>query len=385
MIIAYKYKLYKTGKTKHLDVLMNLSCEIYNHCIALHRRYYRLYKKTLYKGQLQKHITKLKHTSKEHWNHLGSQVIQEITDRIEEGYKKFFKKENKRPPKFRKRSKYKSFTFKGTVGYKLHSNNQITVNSIKKTFKFWLSRPIEGKINTLTIKRDTLGDYYISISLEKPMEQSKSMTGRTAGFDFGLKVFLTSSEPGIEIESPEYYKNGIKRIKKASRELSRKQKGSHNRKKARLSLARVHKKVENQRESFHWTIAHQLINKYDVLCFEDLNLDGMKRLWGRKISDLALDSFMRKLSYLSVKHGKKVVEIDRYFPSSKTCSGCGSIHDALSLKNRVYKCTSCGLEISRDFNAAVNIHRVGTSTLAGGGSKTLFLKQPLVIAESLCL
>ncbi len=308
-----------------------------------------------------------------------------ITDRIDEGYKKFFRKENKRPPTFRKYHKYKSITFKGKVGYKINEN-QITVNSIHKTYKFWKSRPIEGKINTLTIKRDALGDYYLSISLNKTGNSPKKpMTGKTAGFDFGLKMFLTSSDIGKNIASPEYFKKGIESIKKANRELSTKQKGSNNRKKARVSLCRVHKKIENKREAFQWSIAHELVKDYDVLCFEDLNLDGMKRLWGRKISDLALDSFMRKLGYLALKNGKNLVEIDRYYPSSKTCSCCGTVHASLSLKDRTFNCTSCGLEIGRDVNAAINIHKVGISTFVGEGSKTSVREQPLLITESLGL
>ncbi len=164
------------------------------------------------------------------------------------------------------------------------------------------------------------------------------MTGETAGFDFGLKTFLTVSD-GTQIESPEFFKCSINEVRKASKSHSTKQKRSNNREKARLNLARKHKKIANQRHDFHFKLANRLTNEYDVLCFEDLNLEGMKRLWGRKISDLGFADFLRIAEYYASMRNKKVIFIDRFFPSSKTCFECGLVKENLELKDRTWVCS----------------------------------------------
>ncbi len=217
LVRTYKYKLYHNiGKgSKNLNNLINISGIIYNHCIALHKRYYRLYGKSLNKFQLQKHLTKLKKLQKySYWKALGSQAIQNITERIDEGYKKFFKKQGGRPT-FKKIKEYKSFTLKGKVGYKIN-DNVISLNGYN--YKFWLSRPIDGKIKTVTVKRDNIGDFYICISLE--IENKINITtGKNVGIDFGLKQFLTLSD-NSKIDAPLFH----------LKNLSKKKKGSNNRK-----------------------------------------------------------------------------------------------------------------------------------------------------------
>jgi putative transposase len=363
---AYKFKLYNDKrKQKKLRELVFIGNQIYNHCIALHKRHYRLYGGFLQKKRIQKHIAKLINRNKPEWKILGSQAIQNIAERIDFGYIKFFKKENKRPPTFRKQRKAKSFLYKGSVGYKIEGN-RLTINSIKTTIGFHLSRPIEGKIKTITIKRDRLGEFYIFISCDmegiSDSRKRKAMTGKTAGFDFGLKTFLTSSD-SEEFISPEFFKRELKEIKKANRNLSRKVKGSNNRRKAGMHLARVHKRVANLREQYHWGLANQLLEAYDLLCFEDLNLRGMKALWGRKVSDLGFGMFMLKLKYLAKVHGKQISLVDRFYASSKTCSSCNHVNTSLSLRERVWQCPSCGEVHERDKNAAINIHIEGASSI----------------------
>lgn len=352
-------------------MLIGVSANIYNHCIALHKRYYKLYNRHLNKFKLQKHITKLKKRNYKYWNLLGSQAIQNITDRIELSYQAFFshikqKKGGKKGlPKFKARAKYKSFTFKGDVGYSI-KNNIITINSIKKSFKFSKSRAYGKKIKTLTIKRNRLGEYFIFLSCELEADKSKKskpMTGKSAGFDFGLKMFLTSSD-NEEMQSPLFYKSNLKKLKKANKNLSSKKKGSNNRKKAKINLARVHRDISYKREAFHWSLANELLNKYDVLFFEDLHIKAMQMLWGRKVSDIGFHSFMSKLKYLAEIHNKNVIQIDKYYPSSKTCSDCGNVKKKLEIKERIFDCEKCKLSIDRDLNASINIKKVGVSTFA---------------------
>jgi putative transposase len=367
MIKTYSFKLYNSKHNKKLHNLINLSAQIYNHCIALHKRYYRLFGRHLNKYDLCKHITKLKKLEKyKHWNNLNAQAIQEITDRIENAYTLFFRnlKRNIRcaPPSFKKRIKYKSFTLKQT-GYKLSDDNTVIIG--KRRYKFFKSRDIDGKIKTVTIKRDTLGDIYIYFVCGVDTAQEvRARTGKSVGFDFGLTTYLKASDKE-DIISPLFFKDSQNIIKKLNRELSRKQKGSNNRKKAKRALTKQHIKIVNQRKDFQFKLVKKLCEKYDLICLEDLNIKGMQRLWGRKISDLSHSSFVNLLKQQSGKYDVIISEIPRFYPSSKTCSGCGFVVDELSLKVRSWTCAACNTSHDRDFNAAVNILRVGASTLGG--------------------
>ncbi len=362
MIKTYKYKLYKTKKLKHLHRLINLSGNIYNHCIALHKRYYRLYHKTLNINKLQKHITKLKKLDKyKQWTILGSQAIQEITERIDNGYKKFFRHENTRPPIFKKVKKYKSFKLKGEVGYKINGNI-ITIN--KKNYKFWLSREIDGNIKTISIKRDTFGDIYLFVTLDNRLNPKHTISGKSVGMDFGLKTFLTMYDGNVieKKESPLYFLKRIEDIRKLSRAVSKKKKGSNNRKRAVLDLARLHRKIANQRLDFFFKLANEL-SIFDNVFIEDLNIKAMQMLWGRKVSDV---SFAKFVNILVTK--TKVIKIGRFYPSSKTCSECGYVYNNLSLKERYWYCPECGTWHDRDENAAKNIYIEGFRVLRGGAS-----------------
>ena len=338
--------------------MINAAGCIWNHCIALHRRYYRMFKKHLNVFKLQKHIAKLRKRIS-FWQQVGSQAVQDICQRIDKAYQRLFSDKKAGKPSFKKVRRYKSFTLK-QAGYKFLGNNRIRIGS--KVYKFWKSREIEGKIKSVTIKRSPLGELFLAVVVDNEKEYiNKTATGKTAGFDFGLKVFLISSD-GQEIASPEFLKQSLKELAKANRQLSSKRKGSQNWHKARLNLVRKYEQIVNLRKDWFWKLAHELTNQYDVLCFETLRLDGMKRLWGRKVSDLGFTTFLETLQWVATKKGKQVIFIDPWYPSSKTCSGCGTVRDKLPLEVRRWRC-ECGAENDRDYNAAVNIHRVGTSTL----------------------
>lgn len=318
-----------------------------------------MYGKSLNMYQLQKHITKLKKMEKySFWKQVPSQAIQNITERIEESYRKFFKKQGGLPS-FQKVKKYKSYTLKGKTGYKIEGN-VISLNGYK--YKFWKSREIDGKIKTVTIKRDNIGDFYICITLgiEKPKYNITS--GESVGIDFGLKQFLTLSD-GTAIAAPLFHLKSLKELKKLNRALSTKKKGSNNRKKAKTKLAKLHIKIENQRKDYQHKLSTKLADKYDNIFIENLNMNAMKKLWGRKVSDLGFSQFVLMLEYKTNTH-----KIDRFYPSSKTCSNCQNKNKDINktlegLKDRIFVCGNCGFEIDRDLNASINIHRVGVSTL----------------------
>ena len=356
--------MYEHKRNRYLKQKINAAGVIYNHCIALHKRSDRMCGKHLNCAKLQKHIAKLRKRNK-FWQQVGSQAVQDICQRIEKSYQLFFKhnKRGVRPPNFKKVKKYKSFTLK-QAGYKFLGSNRIKID--QKVYPFWKSREIKGKIKTVTIKRTALGELFLVVWVENlPQHQVETETGKIAGFDLGLKTFLTCSD-GTEIESPLFLKQAINDVRQASRQLSKKKKGSTNWERARKHLVRQYEKVTNRRTDGFLKLAQELTDPFDFLCFESLNLKGMQRLWGRKISDLAFGEFLQKLEGVATKKGKKVVYIDQWYPSSKTCSNCGHVLERLDLSVREWRCPSCNSINGRDVNAAKNICAVGALTAGLG-------------------
>ncbi|MEH2382536.1 MAG: transposase [Nostoc sp.] len=359
-----KFKLYQHKRNRHLKASINAAGVIYNHCIALHKRYYRMWGKHLNCAKLQAHIAKQRKRIP-FWQSVGSQAAQDICGRIEKAYQLFFKHNKKgvRPPGFKKVKKYKSFTLK-QVGYKFLSGNRVKIG--QRVYNWWKSREIEGTVKTLTIKRTPLGELFMVVVVDDSLEpQIKFATGQIAGFDFGLKAFLTCSD-GTKIESPQFLKQSLNIVKKASRYHSKKLKGSANREQARKNLVRKYEDISNRRRDWFWKLAHELTDRFDILCFETLNLKGMQRLWGRKISDLALGEFLQILEWIAKKKTKQVVYIDRWYPSSKTCFNCGHVLESLDLSVREWRCPSCQSVNGRDENAAKNIQTVGASMVGLG-------------------
>ncbi len=359
-----KFKLYSNKRNRYLKQAINAAGVIYNYCMALHRRYYRMWGKHLNCAKLQKHIAKLRQRNP-FWQLVCSQAVQDICQRIEKAYQRFFKNHKKgvRPPSFKKVKKYKSFTLK-QAGYKFLGDNRVKIGTL--VYQYWNSREIEGTVKTLTIKRTPLGELFMVVVVDSNSQPEVAFeTGKIAGFDFGLKTFLTCSD-GSKIESPQFLKASLNDICRASKQHSKKLKGSANRERARKHLVRQHDNVSNRRRDWFWKLAHELTNKFDVLCFETLNLKGMQRLWGRKVNDLALGNFLQILEWVASNKGKRVIYIDRWYPSSKTCSCCGHVLDELELDVRRWRCPSCHSVNDRDENAAINICAVGASTVQLG-------------------
>ena len=240
---TYKFKLYENRRNRYLKRSINASASIYNHCIALQKRYYSMFKKHLNKYQLMKHIARLSR-KKSYWQLVGSQAVQNICDRIQKAYELFFKYNKQgvlkdtashiRPPSFRKSKKYKSFTLK-QAEYKFIYLNKVKIGKI--IYKFHLSREIKGKVKTLTIKRSAVGEMYLIVVTDFKEESIGVVTGKSGGFDFGLKTFLTDSN-GIEYKSPLFMLKASKLILTASHKLSSKKLGSNNWHKARIQMIR---------------------------------------------------------------------------------------------------------------------------------------------------
>ncbi len=356
---TYKYRLYRNRRNKHLYQAIDIAGLIWNHSIALQRRYYRLTGKYIALGRLKSHLAKLRMKTRRfaHWKVLGSQAVQAVAERLDLAYQRFFKQQGGRPS-FKKVKKYRSFTLK-QAGWKLLDANRIQI--LGKTYKFVKHREIGGTIKTVTLKRDGLNRLWIVFSVVESVSIPKASTGKIGGFDFGLKTFLTDDE-GRSTHSRQFFKQALHEIGKANRTLARKQKDSHRRQTAKRQLGKAHVHVAHKRRDHHFKLAHFLCDEYDVLVFETLNLQGMKRLWGRKVSDLGFAQFIEIVQNVAMMRGKTVVFIDPWEPTSQRCSACGH-RQKMDLAQRIFACSDCGLQLDRDHNAAINIKRVGASTL----------------------
>lgn len=363
---TYKYKLYNNKKNKYLVQQIEIASEIWNFCIAMRRMYYFVYGKTLKANDLKKYITKIcKRRKWAHWHNLGSQAIQDVVERVDRAYKAYFDNKKKAHPtkkslpKFKKREMYKSFTLK-QAGYKFDGKGGVIING--KKYRYFDSRPLKGKVKTLTVKRDNLGDVYLFVVTQEGCNEILPRAGKAVGMDFGLKHFLNLDD-GSVIDSPEWYKASLKELQRIQRHISRCKPGSNNRKKAIKELDRIYRKICNQRTDWFFKAAYQLIADYAIICIENLNLAGMQKLWGRKINDIAFGEFVKILEWTASNCGTEVVKIDRFAPSSKRCSRCGYIYPKLTLKQRQWDCPSCGTHHERDVNAAINICRMGLAQM----------------------
>lgn len=355
---TYKYKLYNRDALRYLDGILVIAGRIYNHCIALHRRYYSMYHKSLNKYQLQKHLTKLKKQHPE-WYEVPSQAIQDIPERIDRAYRLFFsnlksgRKTN--PPHFQKTAKYRSFTTK-QAGYKFHDFNKVKIG--KQDFPYWNSRDIDGKIKTLTVKRKSSG-YYIYVVIEKETTSEEwAKSGKIVGFDFSLHDFLVSSN-GDDCSMPKLLRKNLNSL----RNLSEKYRKSKGKRGSLRTLQKLYEKVANQRSDMHWKLARQMCRDYDVMVFETLDLANISKKYKKSMYDFGFNSFLCILEYVAHKTGKTVMYADKYFPSSQLCSECSyQNHELKDVSIREWTCPVCGTHHDRDLNAARNLCKVGAST-----------------------
>ena len=231
---------------------------------------------------------------------------------------------------------------------------------------------MKGEIKQVQVTRDAIGDVYITLTEDYSEVVIEPKTGKVEGFDFGIKDFLTGSA-GKRYESPMFYKRNADELATAQREHSRKVKGSNNRERERKNVARIHKKTTNQRVDHHWKLAIDLCRNFDILFFEDLNLAGMKSLWGKQVSDLAFGEFILKLKHQSKKRIRSVLKIGRWIPTTKCCSVCEHHNKDLTLADRQWTCASCETHLDRDQNAAINILKEGVASFGLGVVRPIVL------------
>ena len=303
------HKLFQDKTLRHLHDDCNICGIVRNHFLALCMRYYRRYGKDLSYSKMSKHLTKLKKLEKyQHWNIPYSWALQNVLKRLAQSFKEM-RTLGRGHPKFKSCKNHKGMTFRGeqvkiekVLDAQKHERNHPTykIRLNGRWYRFALHREIKGDIVEVHVTRDALGDMYITLTEDYTEIKIEPKTGKAEGFDFGIKDFLTGSD-GHRYTSPMFYKHNAETLATAQKAYSRKVKGSHNQERERKNVARIHKKTANQRADHHWKLAIDLCRSFDRLLFEDLNLSGMKRLWGKQVSDLAFGEFLRKLKHQSHK------------------------------------------------------------------------------------
>ena len=364
---AFKYEFFHQSNMLQIGNLIDDLHGVHVHLLRLQRRYYRIYGKYASLSRILKHITKLKQRTQPHWYQLPSQMIQDVAIRIDLGYQRFFDNIEDRQtgkthrkvgkPKIKPNHKYKSVTFTQS-GFKIEGN-RLTLNCLKKSFTFWKHRDWTGVIKRVIIKRDNVGDYYLYIVCEDcELSEKLPLTGNEAGADFGCKTFLTLSD-GIKIASPQFYKQSLNAIRSANKALSRKEYLSNGWFRAKRHLSRVYKHIANRRRDWFFKLALRLVRKYDKIAIETLTLEGMKKLWGRKVSDIAFGEFSLILQWTCAKYGKVFAKAGQWQATTKACHVCEHKNDTLTLSDRYWTCPSCRTSHDRDINAAINILQAG--------------------------
>ena len=380
------HKLFKDKTLRYLHNDCNICGVVKNHFLALAMRYYRRYGKGLSYSKMSKHLTKLKRLEKyQHWNIPYSWALQNVLKRLAQSFREM-KTLGRGHPQFKSCKKHKGMTFDGTqaplekvLDKQKHERNHPTykIRLNGRWYRFALHRPIEGEITQVQVTRDALGAVYITLTEDYSEVKYEPKTGKAEGFDFGIKDFLTGSD-GQRYGSPMFYTQNADKLAKAQREHSRKVKGSNNRERSRKNVARIHKKTANQRTDHHWKLAIELCRKFDILFFEDLNLRGMKALFGKQVSDLAFGEFLEKLKHQSKKRIRSVLKMGRWSPTSKCCSVCEHKNENLTLSDRHWQCPKCDTHLDRDHNAAMNILKEGVASFGLGVVRPIVLFNRIV-------
>jgi putative transposase len=361
---TYKYRLYPTKAQKQkLDENLNLCRVLYNTALSQRKTAYRQQRISLNYYDQASELKEVKECLPE-YKYIHSQVLQDVLKRVDKAFQNFFRrvKLGEKPgyPRFKGYGWYDSFTYPQS-GFSLSDNSKGSQRlklSKVGSIKIKLHRAIKGKIKTCSIKRE-LDNWYVCFSCEVQPELLLK-TQKSVGIDVGIEKFAALSD-GALIKNPQFLRESEAKLKYEQRKLSRKKKGSNSRKKQKHKLAKLHHKIKNRRNNFLHIESRKLVRSYDVIVLEGLRIKNMVKNHhlAKSISDASWAKFIEYVSYKAESAGKKVIFVNPR-NTSQICSGCGAIVKK-SLSVRVHKCPSCGLEIDRDINAAINILRLGTS------------------------
>ena len=361
---TYKLRLFPT---KEQEVLLNQhfghSRWVYNHFLNERKEQYQADKKSDNYYKQAATLTKLKKEEETRWlKEVNSQTLQFALRSLDTAFLNFFRG-NAQFPKFKSRKNKNTFTI---PQFGVIEEGKINIPKLKDGIKVKLHREVKGKIGKMNITKTPTGKYYVSIFTEQVIEELPK-TNKQVGIDLGLKDFVITSD-NKRFKNNRYTKKYAKQLKKAQQHLSRKQKGSNGFEKQKLKVAKIHEKIASCRLDTLHKVSRQLVNQYDLISVEDLNVKGMikNHKLSKHIADASWGNFVTLLQYKCNWYGKQLIKVNRFFPSSKCCSECGWINQDLNLSIREWTCNSCGVIHDRDENASRNILKEGLKNISAG-------------------
>ena len=377
MLKAIKIKLYPTdNQSIYINKLLGSSRYVYNQCLNYKIHEYYLWNNPTGIKNTGKYLIELK-TKNEWLKESHSKVLQQSLINLEVAYKNFFK-QGSGFPKFKSKHQNQSCRFpvdaiSGVVG------NRINIINALKDIHYKCSINDEKYLNKnqSTIKSGTLsktktGNYYFSILIDKPNKIINKTDNKFIGIDLGIKDFIITSE-GLKYENLKSKRNNQNKLARLHRGLSRKVKGSNHRMNARIRLSKTYEKLNNIKEYYLHSITNQLLSENQTIVIEDLNVSGMLKnhKLARSIQELSLNRFKTMLIYKAGWYDREVIQVSRWFPSSKLCNCCGYKNAELTLEDREWTCPKCKTHHDRDLNAAINIKNEGERIKIGLSSPEL--------------
>lgn len=363
MLKAFKYRIYPNkGQKVLLEKHFGCVRFVWNWALGKKMEAYQKDKTNISRYELQAELPKMKKGEQPWLSEVGSLSIQSKLEDLDKAYTSFFKKKVSYP-KFKCKRNDQKFRIPQNTKVDF-GKGKVIIPKFLGGIKCVFDRTFEGDISSSYVSRTTTGKYFVSILVENGKELPTKPTIKektTIGIDLGLKHFATLSN-GTKVENPKPLKRFLKKLKKQQRRLSKKTKGSNNRNKQRIKLAKTHEKITNCRKDFHHKLSHKLThdNQVKTICMETLSTKDMMEnsYMARQIADVGWNSFTNILKYKCDWYGKNFVQIGRFEPSSKLCS-CGYINHSLTLKDREWTCPSCNVIHDRDILAANNIKKLG--------------------------
>ena len=363
---TYKYQLREHPQNMRLGNLLDDLADVHNHFLRLENRYYRRYGKYAGRYRLQPHLTHLLKRTKKHWAWIPRDTLDAVIIRLHISSERFFDIPRVGRPKYKKREKYRSAKFQSgylleegrvRLSFKAWDEPSEALKFNKRWFSFHHHHDWKGNVRYIQILRDAVGTYWLYVVTDDTSKEVLPATGESVGADFGMKDAFLTLNTGEKIQSPQFLKHALTELRKLNKALSRKVKGSNNWWRALRQLARLYRHIANQRKDWHYKLATDLCKRFDLIATETLNLDGMKRLWGRKVSDLSFGQFVEILKFKCFKHKREFRQVGQWTATTKPCSDCGCHNENLTLSDRQWTCPECGSHHDRDVNAAINILR----------------------------
>ena len=376
MLRAIKIRLYPNKEQeKYISSLLGSYRFVYNQCLALKKEKYT--EEGLNYGLKELgnffHQTLTKNEEYSWLNEHNTKVLKQSVVNLLDSYKRFFVNGNGFPKFKSKHNNQHSCRFpleaiskrNNYLTYKLSLANIKNIKfSCSDKYVNYLSKN-KDKIKSATLTKTKSNNYFLSILIDGDLIKTLSKPNNDfIGIDLGIKDFIVDSN-GNRYENIKIIRNNKNKLKRLHRRLSKKQKGSKNKEKARIKLAKYNEKLNNIKENYLNHVTNQLLNENQVIVMEDLNVKGMMKNYNlaKSIQELSLNRFKEMLTYKSKWYDRDIIEIDRFFPSSKLCNCCGYKNTELKLSDREWKCTSCNIIHNRDLNAAINIEKEGRKLL----------------------